>query len=589
MVRISLRSFILCFVLTVAAPGFFAQDRRVDFLQLQNLTGVRGGNLVVAITSDPSNFNRMLSSGMSNVVVTDRLSADLVHLDRSDLRLEPSLATRWEVDKTGRVYTIHLRRGIRFSNNTPFTADDVVFTWQVLTDPKVQCDMAGQVEIDGTFASMTKIDSYTVRLSFQRPVGMGLRMLDSVPILPKSVLLKAYQEGRLDKVWGPTVNPAEVVGLGPFRLKEYQRGIRIVLERNPYYWKKDRSGQALPYLDSVTYLIIPDLTAEALRFKQGELDMVDSRLNPENYATLRRTANNYTVRDLGPGLAMDFLWFNLNGSRKGAGKAFVDPEKTAIFEKAEFRRAISYSLDRKGMVSAILLGLGTPQYGPLSSGNKPWYYAGLSQTEYNPAYARELLAQAGLVDYDGDGILEYGTKHRPFELTLFTSRGNSAREKLAEIIQDNLAKVGIRTSIQHLLPNELASRFLDSFEYEAILYVFTPTDIVPDLMTDLWYSSGPRHFWCPNQEKPERPWEATMDSLISKIVRSVDPVVRASSFNEIQDLWVRQMPAIPTIAPNVLVGWSNKLENVRASILRPSILWNVEEICKRNSSNGAGK
>jgi peptide/nickel transport system substrate-binding protein len=591
MIRLSLRSLIFCFVLTLPARTFFAQDgQRVDFLQLQNLTGVRGGNLVVAIPTDPTSFNRMLSFGLSNAAVTDRLSADLVHLNRGDLRLEPSLAVRWEADKTGRVYTIHLRRGIRFSNSTPFTADDVVFSWQVLTDPNIQCPMAGQVEIDGAFASMTKIDNYTVRLSFQRPVGMGLRMLDSVPILPKSVLLKAYQEGRLDKVWGPRVDPAEVVGLGPFRLKEYQRGIRIVLERNPYYWKKDRSGQTLPYLDSITYLIIPDLNAEALRFRQGELDLVDSTLNPENYAMLRRTANNYTVRDLGPGLAMDFLWFNLNGVRNSAGRASVDPEKTAIFEKAEFRRAISYALDRKGMVSAILLGLGTPQYGPVSSGNKSWYYAGLSPTEYNPAHARELLAQAGLTDYDGDGILEYGTRRRAFELTLFTSRGNSAREKLAQIIQDNLAKAGIPTSVQLLLPNELASRFLNSFEYEAILYVFTPTDVIPDLMTDLWYSSGKIHFWCPNQEKPERPWEATMDSLISRLVRSISPAVRASSFNEVQDLWSRQMPAIPTIAANILVGWSNKLKNVRPSILKPYVLWNAEGIWKRDpASGGSGR
>jgi peptide/nickel transport system substrate-binding protein len=370
-------------------------------------------------------------------------------------------------------------------------------------------------------------------------------------------------------------------------LKEYQRGERIVLERNPYYWKRDHSGQALPYLDSITYLIIPDLNAEALRFRQGEIDLVDSRLNPENFASLRRTANNYTVRDLGPGLAMDFLWFNLNISRKTGGKLFADPEKAAIFEKAEFRRAISYALDRKGMVSAILLGLGTPQYGAVSSGNRLWYNSKIPQTEFNPAYARELLTKAGLRDYDGDGFLEYGVKHQPFELSLFTSRGNSAREKLAQIIQDNLGKVGIHTSVQQLLPNELASRFLNSFEYEAILYVFTPTDIVPDLMTDLLYSSGKIHFWCPNQEKPQRPWETTLDSLTSKIIRSVDPVVRASSFNEVQDLWVKEMPAIPTITANVLVGWSNKLGNVRPSILKPYILWNAEEICKRETASVA--
>jgi peptide/nickel transport system substrate-binding protein len=522
----------------------------------------------------------MLTSVLSSAAVAERLSADLVHINRSDFRLEPSLATRWEADKTGRIYTIHLRRGVRFSNNSPFTADDVVFTWQVLTDPNIQCAMAGQVETSGSFPSMTKIDDYTVRLTFQQPVGMGLRMLDSVPILPKSVLLKPYQEGRLEKAWGPTVNPADVVGLGPFRLKEYQRGIRVVLERNPYYWKTDRSGQTLPYLNSVTYLIIPDLNSEALQFRQGELDLVNA-LNPENYAMLRRTPANYTLRDLGPGLAMEFIWFNLNQGRNKAGKTFVDPEKMAIFEKAEFRQAISYALDRKGMVSAILLGLGTPQYGPVSSGNKTWYHNEIARTEYNLGYARELLAKAGLKDSNGDGVLEYGARRLPFELTVFTARGNSVREKLAQVVMDNLAKAGIRVGIQQFLPNELVTRFLDSFEYEAVLFGFTPTDVAPDLQTDLWYSSGKTHFWCPNQEKPQRPWEATMDSLISNLVRTLDPSVRKSTFDQVQDIWAQQMPAIPTIAPNILVGWSRRLGNVRPSIMRPHLIWNIEEICKK--------
>jgi peptide/nickel transport system substrate-binding protein len=577
-IRLLFASLFLSAIVQIAPSA--QNQEATEFLQLANLTGARGGNLVVSISSDPSNFNRMLTPVLSSAMVTERLSADLVHINRSDFKLEPSLAARWEVDKSGKVYTIHLRRGIRFSNNTPFTADDVLFTWQVLTDPNVQSAMAGQVEINGTFPTMSKVDAYTVRLAFQQPVGMGLRMLDSIPILPRNALLKPYQEGRLDKVWGPSVNPSEVVGLGPFRLKEYQRGMKVVLERNPYFWKKDRSGQVLPYLDAITYLIIPDLNSEALQFRQGELDLVNS-LNPENYAMLRRSPSSYTLKDLGPGLAMDFIWFNLNQGRKREGKSSIDPEKMAVFEKTEFRQAISSALDRKGMASAILLGLGTPQYGPVSSGNTAWYNMGIARSEYNPGYARELLAKAGLKDSNGDGILEYGTKRQPLEITMLTSRGSSVREKTAEVVRDNLLKVGIRVGIQNLLPNELVSRFLESYDYEAVLFGFTPTDVAPDLQTDLWYSSGKTHFWCPDQEKPLRSWEATMDSLVSTLIKSLNPSVRKSAFDQVQSIWARQAPAIPTIAPNILVGWSGKLGNVRPSIMRPHLIWNVEEISKR--------
>jgi len=575
LVRCPALAVISCTILLAQEPG------NVEFLKLQTLTGTRGGNLVVAVTSDPSSFNQMLASGLSNMAITSRISADLAHINRDNLQLEPSLAVRWEADKTGRIYTIHLRHGVRFSDGSPFTADDVVFTFQVLTDPNIQSSMAGQMEIDGAFPAVAKIDDFTVQLAFQRPVGMGLRMLDSIPVIPKNRLLKAYRDGRFASVWGPTVDPKEVTGLGPFRLKEYQRGVRIILERNPYYWKKDRSGQTLPYLESITFLVIPDFNSEALRFQQGELDLTCSpSLSPENYAMLRRTQKEYTLRDLGPGLTMDFLWFNLNRGANSLGKPYIDPEKRAIFEKTEFRRAVSYALDREGMIRSILLGLGVPQYGPVSSGNKAWFYSGITPTGYNPARARELLAQIGLKNTNGEGILEYGSQRRPLDLILFTSRGNNVREKTAQVIQDNLSKIGIRIGIQLLLPNEIASRFLNSFEYEAILFGITSTDVAPDLQTNLWYSSGNIHFWQPNQKKAERPWEASIDSLISKLVRSVDPAARRASFDQAQDLWARQMPAIPTIAPNVLAGWSNKLGNMRPSILAPHLIWNAEEITK---------
>jgi peptide/nickel transport system substrate-binding protein len=580
-----LRGFLLLYWILVSIShisSFAQKNGTTDFLRINNLSGIRGGNIVLAVSADPSSFNRMMAAAsLPGVTITDRLSADLVHINRSSMQLEPSLATNWEPDITGRIYTIHLRRGVRFSDGSPFTADDVIFTFQALTDPKVQCPLAGQIETVGTFPSIKKLDDFTLQMSFQHPMGMGLRMLDSVPILPKKHLLKAYQAGRFAEAWGPAANPQEIVGLGPYRLKEYQRGIKIVLERNSYYWKKDGSGQTLPYLDTITFLIISDLNSEALRFQQGELDMVSSpSLTPESYSSLRHIQKRYTLRDLGPGLTMDYFWFNLNRGANRMRKAYVDPEKLIIFEKSEFRLAISHALDREGMVRSILLGLGVPQYGLVSSGNTQWYNTGISPTRYNPAHARELLARIGLRDSNQDGILEYGKLQRPLEISLFTSRGNSVREKAAQIIRDNLSKIGIRIAIQHLLPNEIASRFLSSFEYESILFGFTGTDVTPDLQTNLWYSSGNIHFWQPNQKKPEREWEARIDSLISRLVQSIEPADRKASFDQAQDIWAKQIPGIPTIAPNILAGWSNNLGNVRPSILAPHLIWNAEEITK---------
>jgi peptide/nickel transport system substrate-binding protein len=190
------------------------------------------------------------------------------------------------------------------------------------------------------------------------------------------------------------------------------------------------------------------------------------------------------------------------------------------------------------------------------------------------------LKEIGLRDSDGDGVLEYGAERRPLEITLLTDRTARARQKMAEITKSNLAEVGIRVNVQLLLPNELASRFLGSFDYEAILFGLTPTDIVPDLQAEMWHSSGQLHVWNPGQEKPDTPWEAEIDQLTNRLVKTLDSEARKEVFNQIQTIWFRELPTISTVAPNILVGWKNSVGNLRPSILTPFLLWNAEELTK---------
>ena len=558
------------------------QSKAPEYLQLNRLSGKRGGNLVVAVNADPASFNRMLTAMFAHTTVTDRLSADLVHINRATMELEPALAKSWDGSPDGRTYTVRLRQGLRFSDGGPFTADDVLFTFQVLQDPKTGAYLAGQVEVDGSFPQVTKIDQYTVRLVYQRSVGMGLRSLDSVPMLPRNRLASAYAAGTLSSAWGPGTPPGQIAGLGPFRLREYVRGERIVLERNPYYWKKDKAGQTLPYLDAITFLIVPDRNSEVMRFQAGEIDLLNS-FNPDSYASFQRAQGrgNFTIRNLGPGLAMDFLWFNMNPLNRRPIKSEQDGVNLSLFSRREFRQAISCALDRDGIVRSVYLGLAAPQFGPISSGNSKWYDQSLKAAACDPARARALLAGIGLMDSDGDGTLEYGPTRRPLVISLLTARGTTAREKTAQIIRDNLAKIGIRLEIQLLLPNELVAHLLNRLDYEAILFAFTPTDVVPDLQTDFWYSSGKNHAWAPAQEKPQTAWEADVDQHIARLVRSLDPAERRQAFFEVQRIWSRELPAIPTVAPDILVGWSNRLGNLLPSILPPHLLWNAEELTKK--------
>lgn len=536
----------------------------------------RGGDLVVSLNSDPQSFNRLLATDYAGGAIGDLLSDDLVRVDRTTFELVPSLASSWEVAPDGRTYTIRLRPDLRFSDGSPVTVEDVLFTLTVVRDLKPPPILAEQLLVDGVFPSFEKSGESSIRLTFPRPVGVGLRGLDSLAILPKARLQQAYEENRLARAWQAEARPSEIVGTGPFRLREYRRGVKVVLERNPFYWKKDAQGRALPYLDTISFLIIPDRNAEALRFQAGELDLVQT-LDAENYARLRKVGADVRLEDLGPGLQFDFLWFNLNRGKGRSGRPYVKPEKLAVFENPEFRRAVSMALDRASMARSILLGLGTPQYGPLSPGNKAWHHSALPQPDYSPARAREIVGEIGLRDSNRDGTLNLPSGSE-FEITLFTSRGSQRREKIAQVIRDQLANIGIRVIVQPLDPNDLILRVRNSHEYEAMLFGFTPNDAVPDSLVDVWYSSGSNHFWYPNQPTPATPWEGEMDSLVERLVRTVDAAERRRLFDRVQEIWVREMPAIPTLSTNVLVAWKPRVGNIRPSILAPQLWWNAEEL-----------
>ena len=172
-------------------------------------------------------------------------------------------------------------------------------------------------------------------------------------------------------------------------------------------------------------------------------------------------------------------------------------------------------------------------------------------------------------------MLEFGNDRRPLEIDLLAPRGSVVRQKLADVIRENLSKIGIRVYMQMVLPNELVARLQDSFNYEAILFGFTPTDVAPDLQTDFWVSGGRNHFWHPRQTKPQRAWEADIDAQISKLVHSLDPAIRRTSFDRVQEIWASELPAIPTIAAHIITGYSGRVGNTRPSILAPHLLWNA--------------
>ena len=203
---------------------------------------------MVAQRAEPKTLNPVTALDSASREVIHRMMADLVHINRATQRTEPALAESWTVSGGGRRYTLHLRRGLRFSDGHPFDADDVVFTFQVYLDEKVGSPQRDLLIVGGKPIAVRKQDPWTVVFEFAatlRPRRAPLRLL---AMLPRHLLEKPYREGRLARAWTLNTPPAQIAGLGPFRMKEYVPGQRLVLERNPYYWKADsrRNPPALP-------------------------------------------------------------------------------------------------------------------------------------------------------------------------------------------------------------------------------------------------------------------------------------------------------------------------------------------------------
>ena len=267
--------------------------------------------IVAAIRAEPRSFNRFAAGDRSTGLLAMLLHARLVQLNQLTQDIEPALATRWTLDPDGRTYTIELRKGVVFSDGTPFTADDVVFTFQALYDPKAEGPLASSLRVNGQPLAVRKVDAHTVVLTLPAPYGPGLRLLNGLPILPAHKLRDALAKGEFAKAWSTATPPAEITGLGPFVLRSYTPGERIELVRNPRYGA--RGPDVHPEVERLTLRVIPSQDAERLAMEAGELDVMNSDIRPDDLTAMRGLAAAGKVRlfELGPAVDQDALWFNL--------------------------------------------------------------------------------------------------------------------------------------------------------------------------------------------------------------------------------------------------------------------------------------
>ncbi|MGC9975978.1 MAG: peptide-binding protein [Syntrophales bacterium] len=509
MTKLSCIGLLIIITVHLATAGCNYKDEAGTTRNLKDSGPAYGDIMVEGSIGDASNLIPILSSDSTSHEISGLVFNGLVKYDK-DINIVGELAESWDVSRDGLVITFHLRKGVRWHDGYPFTARDVLYTYQVTIDPKTPTAYSGD------FLKVKKaevLDDFTFRVTYSKPFAPAL-MSWGTSILPQHLL-----EGKDITISPLTRRP---IGTGPYIFKEWVPGQKIVLISNPDYF------EGRPYIDGYIMRIIPDTATMFLELRANGIDRMN--LTPLQYT--RQTENNLFQKNFNKyrylSFSYTYLGYNL---------------KNPLFRDKRVRQAISYGINKDEIIQGILLGLGKIATGPYKPGT--WVYNPNVKTyPYDPAKAKELLAAAGWQDTDGDGILR--KDGQPFVFEIITNQGNEIRAKCAEIIQRRLSEIGIKVKIRILEWAAFVNDFINKRRFDATILGWTiPLD--PDIY-DVWHSSktGPQELNFISYKNEE------VDRLIEKGRDTFDQKERKKYYDRIQEILAEDQPYTFLYVPDAL-------------------------------------
>ena len=564
-------------------PAFVGEAPAGAYVTTGTEIGRYGGTLILAAIRNPSTFNPVTANETTTTeLITGTVFSPLWRFNQYTQEEEPSLCESFERTEDGLTYTFTLREGLRWSDGAALTTDDVEFTYRAVTDPNVatsQKDLFRQGKDDQgnpIFPTFTKVDDRVFKFGLHKIDVIFQLSVGSLYVVPRHKLLGEYEKGEFNKAYGLKTPVEEIVSSGPFRIDAFAPDERLVLERNPHYWRVDQEHNRLPYLDRVVFVSVPDFNVTFLKFRNGETDLI--KLRTEHYDLLKReeSKNDYTIYDRGPAFNTAYLMFNLDPGKNREGEPYVDPIKFKWFTNKNFRKAISHAIDREGMVKTVLHGRGQPLWSFSSPANKKWAPSKVVTYPFDLDRARQLLGSEGFTERDGQ--LHDADGH-PVEFTMMTNSENETRIGHLNVIKDDLKKLGINAHVRPVPFNDLISSLRGGRTFDAILLGWAagvPPD--PSLSRNIYLSSGRSHYWHPNQQTPATPWERRIDELIYKNVSVFDYAERKRYSDEIQYIISDWQPQIMLVVENSYIAGRHYVGNFMPASLRPQTHWNIYQL-----------
>ncbi|MEB3341209.1 ABC transporter substrate-binding protein [Okeania sp.] len=550
--------------------------------------------LVLVNPTPPSTFNYPISR--SPYGIFGYIYEGLMSENGLTGELEPALAESWIFSEDQKRIIFTLRSELKWSNGEPLTADDVVFTYQDIylnqKIPTVYRDFL-RIGSSGAFPSIKKIDQRRIEFILPEPFAPFLRYILRLKILPAHALRDSVSATDADgkplflSIWNTNTQPEKIISNGAFKLENYIPSQRIVLQKNPFYWRSDSAGESLPYLDKIIIQIIPSTDNQLLRFRSGELDSI--RVDAEAFQLLKREEKRgkYKIYNGGPQGGYQFVGFNLNQGINSQGKPFLDPIKSSWFNNLAFRQAVAYGINRQRINNNIYRGLGEIQHSALGV-NSPYYLSpksGLKVYQYNPKKAKKILLDAGFKYNNVNELLDENGNQ--VEFTILVKSEEKLRIDTAVQIKEDLSQIGIKGNLQILNFNTVLQKLLLTRDWECYVGAFgvPGSDFEPNLLSLLWSSQGSFHQFNLGSRPGEPPiknwqvsdWEKEIDRLFTAGYQTVDENKRREIYGEFQKIVAEQLPIFFLVNPLSLQAIRNHIDNLKFSAIGGAF-WNIDEL-----------
>jgi peptide/nickel transport system substrate-binding protein len=507
------------------------------------------GELAWTIGYDPKTFDPAKVDDQDSEMVRYLTAGVLLRFNRLTEKVEPDLAESWTVSPDGKIITFKLRAGLQFSDGSSLTSKDAAWSITRVLLPATAAPVADEFVSPGQVTVETPDRLSIVVHLPKRVIGIG-KVFDEIAIEPAN-------------------RPTESrVTSGPFVLTDYRRSQFVRLGANPRYWKRNTenpSGTSGVRLD-----ILENDEQQVQHFLRGDYDMIDHV--PPEYFELLKTKLSSSVRDLGPSLNTEQMWFNQ------AASAPIPAWEKGWFQSRAFRLAVSQAIHRADLARIAYLGHATPAYNFISPANSAWYDSKIAPLKTDVPAAKIALAAAG---FHMNGSQLQDSAGHSVKFSILTNASNAARVKMATLIQQDLAALGMQVTVVPLDFPSLIERLMHTQDYEACLLGLENVDPDPNAMMNIWTSSSPNHQWNPSQKTPATQWEADIDRAMVRQATAQSLAERKLAVDRVQEIIAEEQPFVYLVYPNILVAISPGLQGVQPAILEPNLVWNVEQLSLR--------